>query len=241
MNDIGTITQSSSYIASSFSAYKSTQTTSVEKQDNLGVRKTSEETPDDDINDTVTISDEAIKLYNQDKSNNTEKTDSKQNKSGETSTKTGKKLSKQEEQEITQLKARDTEVKTHEQAHLAAAGGLNTTAPSYTYQTGPDGNQYAIGGEVGISFSKSNDPQENIQKAQTMKAAALAPADPSGQDRSVAQSAEAIIASEEQKLKEQKSEKANTHDTSQTKGTTDSTETTGTTAEESTASKLINV
>ena len=42
------------------------------------------------------------------------------------------------------LKATDTEVKAHENAHKAAAGGLRTSAPNYEYETGPDGKKYAV-------------------------------------------------------------------------------------------------
>lgn len=87
---------------------------------------------------------------------------------------------------IAELKARDQEVKVHEQAH-AAIGGQYAGAPSYEYETGPDGQQYAVGGEVRIDVSPvPNDPRATIQKMQQVKAAALAPAEPSSADRSVA-------------------------------------------------------
>jgi hypothetical protein len=87
---------------------------------------------------------------------------------------------------ITKLKARDTEVRQHEQAHLAAAGGLARSGASYTYQRGPDGVNYAVGGEVQIDTSPGRTPEETIARARTISAAALAPADPSGADRAVA-------------------------------------------------------
>jgi hypothetical protein len=87
---------------------------------------------------------------------------------------------------IDQLKARDTEVRQHEQAHLATAGGLAVSGASYTYQRGPNGVSYAIGGEVNIDTSPGGTPEETIQRARTIQAAALAPAEPSGADRSVA-------------------------------------------------------
>ncbi|RVT44546.1 hypothetical protein EMM73_16425 [Rheinheimera sediminis] len=91
-----------------------------------------------------------------------------------------------EQKRIAELKARDREVKIHEQAH-AAIGGQFASAPSYEYETGPDGQQYAVGGEVRIDISEiPNDPRATIQKMQQVKAAALAPAEPSGADRSVA-------------------------------------------------------
>ena len=84
----------------------------------------------------------------------------------------------QEQQQIKELKARDTEVRTHEQAH-AAVGGQYAGSPSYEYQRGPDGTNYAVGGEVPIDVGIINgDPQATIDKMQTVRAAALAPAEP---------------------------------------------------------------
>jgi hypothetical protein len=91
---------------------------------------------------------------------------------------------------LDQLKARDREVRAHEAAHLAAAGRYATSGASYTYQKGPDGMAYAIGGEVNIDVSPvPNDPEATIQKADTIIRAATAAAEPSDQDLKVAQSA----------------------------------------------------
>jgi len=88
-------------------------------------------------------------------------------------------------------RARDREVRDHEQAH-ARVGGPYAGQPSYTYQTGPDGNRYAIGGEVAIDIAPVNgDPEATIIKMEVVKAAALAPAEPSAQDRKVAALADA--------------------------------------------------
>jgi hypothetical protein len=90
---------------------------------------------------------------------------------------------------INALSARDREVRAHEQAH-AAVGGQYAGTPTYEFVRGPDGISYAVGGEVSISTgSVPNDPEETIRKAQQIRAAANAPADPSGQDRSVAAAA----------------------------------------------------
>lgn len=87
---------------------------------------------------------------------------------------------------IEQLKARDREVRVHEAAH-AAVGGQYAGSPSLQYTHGPDGKNYATGGEVGISTSAvSGDPQATIEKARVIRAAAMAPAQPSAQDRRVA-------------------------------------------------------
>lgn len=88
--------------------------------------------------------------------------------------------------ELSDLKARDREVRAHEAAHQAV-GGQYAGAISYVYQRGPDGAQYAVGGEVSIDTSPvQGDPQATIEKMRVVRAAALAPAEPSPQDRAVA-------------------------------------------------------
>jgi len=57
---------------------------------------------------------------------------------------------------------------------------------SYTYTRGPDGRSYVTGGEVPIEVSPGKTPQETISRMQQVIRAALAPADPSPQDRAVA-------------------------------------------------------
>ena len=99
-----------------------------------------------------------------------------------------------EEQEILDLKLRDREVRTHELAH-AAVGGAHTGAPSYTFEIGPDGKKYAVEGEVSVDLSPiAGDPKATITKLQKVRAAALAPADPSVQDSRVAAQAARLIA-----------------------------------------------
>lgn len=88
--------------------------------------------------------------------------------------------------QLQQLQQRDRVVRGHEQAHLAASGGLAMGGASFSYQLGSDGKQYAIGGEVRIDVSPGQTPQETLSKAQQIRSAALAPADPSPQDRAVA-------------------------------------------------------
>ncbi|MBF7074409.1 hypothetical protein ISG33_13465 [Glaciecola sp. MH2013] len=90
-----------------------------------------------------------------------------------------------EEKQIKELKERDTEVRLHEQAH-AATGGQYAGAPSYEYETGPDGKRYAVGGEVSIDISEEKTAEQTVRKMQQVQAAALAPAEPSAQDYKVA-------------------------------------------------------
>lgn len=88
--------------------------------------------------------------------------------------------------QLAELKSRDREVRAHEAAHQAV-GGQYAGAISYVYERGPDGAQYAVGGEVSIDTAPvDGNPQATIEKMRTVRAAALAPAEPSPQDRSVA-------------------------------------------------------
>jgi hypothetical protein len=102
------------------------------------------------------------------------------------------KQAQQDQQQVQELRGRDAEVKAHEQAH-AAAGGQYAGSPTYEFKRGPDGNNYAVGGEVSIDASAvGGDPRATIDKMRQVRSAALAPASPSSQDRSVAASAAQI-------------------------------------------------
>ncbi|MBI4384023.1 MAG: hypothetical protein HY579_08335 [Nitrospinae bacterium] len=116
-------------------------------------------------------------------------------------------LTEEELKIVEQLKARDRQVRAHEQAHLSAAGPYAAGGPSFQYETGPDGQQYAVGGEVSIDTSEvKGDPEATIQKAQAIQRAALAPADPSGQDVQVAAQAKAMEARAQQEAAEKRAE-----------------------------------
>ena len=94
---------------------------------------------------------------------------------------------------IAALKRRDREVRAHEQAHLAAAGQYAKGSPQYTFQKGPDGRNYAVGGEVQIDTSPvRGDPEATLRKAEAVRRAANAPASPSSQDRAIAAQAAAL-------------------------------------------------
>jgi len=118
---------------------------------------------------------------------------------------TSEELSPDEERLVKELQARDSEVKAHEAAHQAAGGGM-TGAASYTYQQGPDGKMYAIGGEVSISMSSGSTPQETIANARQIAAAAMAAGDPSPQDYAVASSARVMEMKAQQQLSKQQQE-----------------------------------
>lgn len=105
---------------------------------------------------------------------------------------------------IAQLQARDQEVRIHEQAHVAAGGQYVTSGPSYSYQSGPDGKRYAVGGNVGIDVSPiADDPKATINKARQVIQAAMAPAEPSSQDYAVAQSAQSMMLQAQQEISAQ--------------------------------------
>ena len=112
-------------------------------------------------------------------------------------------LSQEEQRIVTELQAADTNVRAHEAAHMAAGGGLTSPA-SYTYERGPDNKMYAVAGEVGISTGEGNTPQESLNKAQTIRRAALAPADPSPQDLKVAAQAASMEMSARAQIMQEK-------------------------------------
>lgn len=94
-------------------------------------------------------------------------------------------LSPEEQAMVRDLMARDQEVRSHELAHQTAGAGM-TSGAAYTYQLGPDGKQYAIGGEVQIQIQPGATPEETLRRAQQAAAAATAPANPSAADLQVA-------------------------------------------------------
>ncbi len=133
----------------------------------------------------------------------------KEAESKKTTVASEKELTPEELAQVDELKARDQEVKTHEAAHLAAAGQYATSGASYTYRTGPDGKRYAVGGEVSIDASPiSGDPQATIAKMQQVRNAALAPASPSSQDYKVAAAASEQEARARMELARERTENA---------------------------------
>jgi hypothetical protein len=111
----------------------------------------------------------------------------------------GPALTPQQQQQVQRLKAIDQKVHEHEAAHQAAGAGV-TGGASYQYVRGPDGKQYAVAGEVRINVSPAQTPQQTIEKARRIEAAALAPADPSAQDKAVAAQAAQMVAQAQAEL-----------------------------------------
>jgi len=166
--------------------------------------------------ETVKISEEGRAAL---KESNEEEGEKDSTKPGAVKGNFNKELTEEERKVVEELRARDQEVRAHENAHKAAAGGYATGGPTYTYQTGPDGKRYAIGGEVQIDTSEvPNDPEATIRKAQIIRRAALAPAEPSGQDQKVASQARTIENRARQELAKERREETQerTEETSET-------------------------
>ncbi|MFA7070359.1 MAG: putative metalloprotease CJM1_0395 family protein [Sulfurimonas sp.] len=144
-------------------------------------------------------------FYNQDSFYYNSKESKEDEKSVDKSESNPNELSQEEQAEVDKLEAIDTHVRAHEAAHQAVGGAL-AGAASFTYQRGPDNKMYAIGGEVPIATREAQTPDETIQIAQQVIAAALAPSDPSPQDYSVASSATMMIKAQQQKAKESQDE-----------------------------------
>lgn len=116
--------------------------------------------------------------------------DSSQNEGQSSVPDTESELTLDEKLLVEQLEKLDLDVRAHEMAHIAAGGEYITSGATFSYKQGPDGINYAVGGEVSIdTSSESGDPEATLQKMRRVRAAALAPADPSSQDLKVASSA----------------------------------------------------
>lgn len=157
------------------------------------------------------------------------KADNQENQSQKTSTgpKNETDLSDEEKKQVQELKETDRKVRQHEMAHLAASAGIAISGANFSYKRGPDGINYAVGGDVKIDVSKESTPQATIQKAQKIAAAAMAPADPSPQDRAVAAKARAMEADarveqtkeQQEKSSGQQKESSNTNATHESQPT----------------------
>lgn len=96
------------------------------------------------------------------------------------------KLSPEQRRQLAELRTRDREVRAHEAAHQAVAGRFAGPV-KFDFQRGPDGQLYATGGQVQVDTSPvPGDLEATIDKMETIRAAALAPGNPSAQDQAVA-------------------------------------------------------
>jgi hypothetical protein len=99
-----------------------------------------------------------------------------------------------QQRQLQQLKSIDRKVRAHELAHLTVGGRYITSGASFQYERGSDGRNYAVSGEVSIDTSEvPGDPQATLAKSIVVLRAALAPANPSAQDRRVAAQATSMI------------------------------------------------
>ena len=101
-------------------------------------------------------------------------------------------LTDEEQQRVQELKKVDREVRAHERAHRAAGGTL-TGGAQFTYTRGPDGQQYAISGEVSIDTGREQSAAATAAKMEAVIRAALAPTNPSAQDLAVAAQARQVL------------------------------------------------
>ncbi|RQV94643.1 hypothetical protein EH221_07225 [bacterium] len=148
----------------------------------------------------IQISNEARDLY---KSSVSEKTEAEnENLQG---------LTEAEQADVEKLQRIDRQVRAHEQAHVAAGGSLIRRGASFEYQIGPDGRRYAVAGEVTIDVSKEQDPEATLRKAARVRAAAMAPADPSPQDRRVAAEAAAMAREASMEIMQEKTQESNSN------------------------------
>ncbi|WP_163574702.1 putative metalloprotease CJM1_0395 family protein [Halomonas faecis] len=117
----------------------------------------------------------------------------------------GETLSEAELRELERLKQTDQEIRRHEMAHQVAGGAYTGTA-TYEFERGPDGQRYAVAGEVPIDYGPvRGDPRATIDKMQQVISAALAPADPSPKDRQVAATARQYLLTAQLELAQQQS------------------------------------
>ncbi|WP_051327047.1 putative metalloprotease CJM1_0395 family protein [Desulfatibacillum aliphaticivorans] len=204
--------------------------------------KESEESNPYDVKDKVSISREAADLYQNiaghnemeesefaeeageagEGSESGEARDAeKMGKSAESSVTNEAELSEGEKEMVRELQARDKEVRAHEAAHMAAGGGVVKSGATFSYQQGPDGKRYAVGGEVQVDTSRESEPEATLQKMQQVKRAALAPASPSGQDRSVAARAARIMMEARAEVAEQAKAESEAETTGETEESTE--------------------
>ncbi|HEY3380886.1 MAG TPA: putative metalloprotease CJM1_0395 family protein [Vicinamibacterales bacterium] len=113
----------------------------------------------------------------------------------------------EQQRAVQQLEEQDRKVRSHEQAHAAAAGSLAKGTVSYTYQLGPDGHLYAVGGQLSIDTSPvPGDPQATLRKAEQIEQASFAPGDSSAADRAAAALAVSLATHARQELARQQEE-----------------------------------
>lgn len=98
-------------------------------------------------------------------------------------------MTQEEAQQVAALKERDREVRQHEMTHAAILGKDAIGAPHYSYQSGPDGKAYAVGGYVKVDMGSTGSASENTAKSLRIRRAAASVDGMSSSDMAVALSA----------------------------------------------------
>ncbi|MCW8800501.1 MAG: putative metalloprotease CJM1_0395 family protein [Desulfobacter sp.] len=149
-------------------------------------------TQDTEVNEDLSLSDSKEQV---DPVSQTQEDETTQEKDQPSASDAGSEFTQEEKLLVEKLQKVDAEVRAHEMAHIAAGGEYITSGATFSYQEGPDGKNYAVGGEVSIDTSpEPGDPEATLQKMQRVRAAALAPAQPSSQDIKVASNAASLTA-----------------------------------------------
>ncbi|MCL2260718.1 MAG: hypothetical protein FWC15_05095 [Fibromonadales bacterium] len=134
----------------------------------------------------LALTEEGWKVLDE-KSEKKEKANEKESEKGNAANASGaKELTEEDQRRVEELKKIDKKVRVHEQAHVSAAGGYARGGANYNFVTGPDGKRYASSGHVNLDTSPERTPEATIRKADVIRKAALAPAEPSTADRQIA-------------------------------------------------------
>jgi len=102
-------------------------------------------------------------------------------------------LTDEEDRLMRELQQRDRRVREHEERHFYV-GQPHTRPPEYWTVLAPDGRRYAVMGLVPMDVAPvPGDPAETRRKWETLLRAALAPADPSERDQSLAREPQLLL------------------------------------------------
>jgi len=172
----------------------------------VSVYKTPTENPGKHANGyELSLTDEGWKILDEKSEQKEKKASGKKEAAGEGE------LNEEEQRKVDELEKIDKKVKVHEQAHVSAAGGYARGGANYNYVTGPDGKRYASGGHVNLDTSPEKTPEATIRKADVIRKAALAPADPSPADRQIAADAAKMAQNAQRELAARQTESGNSN------------------------------
>jgi hypothetical protein len=116
-------------------------------------------------------------------------------------------LSPEEKRTIAELQQRDREVRNEEQRHAATAGQFGGQ-PQYVFKRGPDGKMYAVEGKVPINVTVSGTREDQEKALRRVQAAAVSVQSPSsGDTRTVAGAAAALVAQDNKQPQTSESER----------------------------------